>query len=700
MQPVKMTRAEYQAKYGVAPGGSSVTAPVVPKPLVPTSVASVSTPVSQAASPVKMTRAEYTAKFGVAPSGTPTPVEENKGSAVGGFLKGLISAPATLLARPIQAGAEILGATPEQVNKVNLGGIIAPVPQNTSDVVKDIGRGIQTVALGTGAPLATGAAFGAGASLENQGSNILSKEGLTDALVSTLVGMGAGKALDLVGKPLLDAAGKVIGTITPKIIQDVVLKGEGAVKSFMKNNELLGGIAKPLSEKIVKGAESFDKGIGKLFTGVGKTVKGAVQSQYPGATKENVAKHYEKIEVDRLMEPSKSSGKTYNKASDVVKDAKRRGIDLKRVAADNKVYASEHIKDGKFDTTSVADTLADETMSGGPEILRPALRAAEPGVPRVPISEVRNEIIARVSKIPDSKLSSEQKKSFVKKILQEYGDSSVTAARFKDGYSLENLYDSKLQTSSKIYKAPKTGGVQSISDTLTGQQKQIESQVFDDLLRKNAPKELGLDAYFKAQEGKFALANYLRTLDGNKAPQTLFQRGVRRVAQLGGATTGATVAGPFGMFSGYQFGGIVADTFASASNPVKVAYLKSIGKSEPEIYEIMREFVSDTKAKVLSRLKLQAPGESTVPNLAKMQNKQGAVEMGFPFRETTPGEKFNNDILQNSKRLFNTKQLPIPEPRVIVPNTQGTPNRLSKLYGPGGDQGEVGGMRQRTKPKK
>ncbi len=557
------------------------------------------------------------------PVQAPAPTQDSSG----GFLKSLISAPATLLARPVQLGAELLGATPEQVNKVNLGGIIAPVPQNGTDVVKDVGRGVQTVALGTGAPLAGGAAFGFGNALEQQGSDALTTgSGLLNTAAQTGTGLVAGKILDLVGKPLLNAAGKVVGIITPKIVQDVTAKGAGAVADFMAQHELAGGVAKPLSEAITKGAEAFDTGAGKIFKGAGSTIKGAVQSQYPGMTSENVAKHYQDVETSRLMEPIKTPGATFRNATEVANDAQKRGIDLKKLAADNKIYASDHVTDGKFTTQDTVNALRDEAMSGGKDILRPALTAAEPGVQRVPISEIRDGIMERLQKIPDAKLSPEQKLKFAKNVAREYGDGSVTAASHPNGYSLTNLYDSKLQTVSNLYKGPKYGGVQSIADNLTAQQKQIESQVFGDLLKKNAPTELGLDKYFKAQEGRFMLADYLQSLDAKKAPQTMFQRGIKRAAQLSGATTGASVAGPFGMFSGYQFGGMVADTFANASNPVKVAYLQSIGKTEPEIYQIMKDFVSKSEFDKIIRPKLSKPttifqgptqgGQTYTPNTA------------------------------------------------------------------------------------
>ncbi len=642
----------------------------------------------------KVDYASLAQKFGgttVAPS-APTTTQPTESGGVGGFLKSLVSAPATLVARPFQAVAELAGASPEAVDKFSSkysGGLVAPVPQNASDVVKDVGRGVQTVAYGVGAPLAAGAAFGAGSSLESQGSDALTTVGgITNTLTSTLLGMGAGKALELVGKPLLNAAGKVIGTITPKTLQDVAAKGSDAVANFMAHHEILPGGLKESVAKIPEAAQKFDTGVGKLFKGGGDTAAKAIQSQYPGLTKDNVAKHYENIEVKGLMEPVKMSGPTFKKAIEVANDATKRGINLEKLAADNKIYKSDHIVDGKFSTAETANALRDEAMSGGKEILRPALAAADPSVPAIPVAQIRNEMLSRLGKIPDAKLSPEQKLKFARNIAKEYGDGSVTSASHPNGYNLTNLYDAKLQTSSGLYKG---NTLQSISDSLTAQQKQLESQVFADLLKKNAPKELGLDKYFKAQEGRFVLANYLDELNAKKAPQTLFQRAIKKTSQLAGATTGANVGGPFGMFSGYQFGGIMADTFANASNPVKITFLKSIGKSEPEIYAIMKDFASEAElAKSLRPLienktggqKVRESGVNVVPG------GQKPIPMMYPTSEANP--VFNN-FVQNT-RPNAIKYIQAPSPRTITPNTMGTPNSAMG----GVNQTTPGGLRSRS----
>lgn len=183
-------------------------------------------------------------KFGAVKSQPPaiihsanqTPQTPDSSNPIVSVAKSLLSPVATLLARPIQAGAELLGASDKDVNDVSnslSGRLVAPTPQNFGDVKKDIGRGVETVALGLG-PIAGGAAFGAGNSLE-QGNELLSAQ----TAFQTVLGAAGGKVLDLVGKPLLNAAGKAIGSITPQIIKDIASKGANAIEEFAANHNIL-----------------------------------------------------------------------------------------------------------------------------------------------------------------------------------------------------------------------------------------------------------------------------------------------------------------------------------------------------------------------------------------------------------------------------------------------------------------------------
>lgn len=204
--------------------------------------------------------------------------KKEDGGSGGGFVKSLASAPATILARPVQAIAELAGAKSEDVDRISSklsGGLVKPVPQNNADVKKDVGRGIQTVALGLG-PVSGGAAFGFGNSLE-QGNDIFS----TQTAFQTALGAGAGKALDLVGKPLLDAAGKVIGKITPQVLQDIAKGGTKAIEDFAARHAIL---PDTLSKGINAGATKLENLANKPFSAasslIGRSPENLAQKSY------------------------------------------------------------------------------------------------------------------------------------------------------------------------------------------------------------------------------------------------------------------------------------------------------------------------------------------------------------------------------------------------------------------------------------
>jgi len=151
---------------------------------------------------------------------------------VGNFVKGLVSAPATIVARPFQLAAELAGVSPETVDKYNFGGLIAPTPKNANDVFQDVGRGLETISYGVGGGAAVkglegvakgsliqatkdaalqgakaGAVAGLGSSLEENGSNAT----FEDMAGRTLTGAGIGG----VTGGLIPTGGAIIKNVVP-----------------------------------------------------------------------------------------------------------------------------------------------------------------------------------------------------------------------------------------------------------------------------------------------------------------------------------------------------------------------------------------------------------------------------------------------------------------------------------------------------
>lgn len=322
-------------------------------------------------------------------------VTEIPSTSSGGFFKSLLSAPATLIARPFQAGqataqsvqdnpkinqyendttslnkeaerltnaiqqARLNGQdTTELKNQARLindkiilagtnikpvldrtqfsGGIIAEAPKNFKDVKKDVGRAVETVALGVGNPVLTGAAFGFGNSLE-QGNDVFSLQ----TALNTALGAAGGKILDLVGKPIFNATGTIVGKVTPQTIKKIVSKGTEAIQEFAASHNILPDFAsKAINtgiEKANNALDQFTSAFGNDIKKVGTTVKGLYTKEYPTITpteaevskaQENIATQYQKVLPLTPTQKIKEAQLLANTGDNVYTTLARHGVNL------------------------------------------------------------------------------------------------------------------------------------------------------------------------------------------------------------------------------------------------------------------------------------------------------------------------------------------------------------------------------------
>lgn len=545
--------------------------------------------------------------FGVAPKApvapaTPSPAP--KENLLTSMVKGLFSAPATIAARPFQLGAELLmpGDNSEAIDKFSSkysGGLIAPVPQNFKDVKKDVGRAVQTVALGTGAPIAGGAAFGAGMSLE-QGNDLFS----TETAFNTALGAGSGKLLGMIGKPLLSATGKVIGTITPQVLKDVAQGGTKSIQNFMKENQLLGGTFAPASEKIAGGFQkvddAIDSGASKLFGGA----KDVVKEQYPGL---DLKKHYTEVNERDVLRPTTVNDPKYGKATQVYNDAKTRGIDLEKEATRLGIQHDKYAEGGKYNTRDIVDSIREGNYAQGEKIVRPVIKAAEYGVPKVPISSIRSAMLKKIDDIPSSVANSTEKQAWKNKIIKEYGDNSAEALAHPNGYSLTDLYDGRIvyQKNGK-YKLGNNASDASNAE-LSREQARVYAQIFDDIV----PEETGLKEFRKELEKNFMLADYLDVLHGKAVPDGITKKAVR----LFGRTSAAILGGKIGGFPGAIIGSNIGDaffhSFAVMPSPIKGAILSSLKAQKSPAYAALESYLGKKEVEKLLLLGLPEGGKSS-----------------------------------------------------------------------------------------
>lgn len=572
------------------------------------------------------------------------------------------------------------------------GGVIAPTPENAKDVVKDVGRGIQTVALGTAAPIAGGAAFGLGSSLE-QGDDLFSVQ----TLVNTALGAAGGKVLDWVGKPLFNGAGKVIGTITPKVLKDVAEKGAGALQKFAADNKLFGGAASKLSETIAKGFQGVDDKAASLFKGTGSGIKDAISSQYPGLSKTNLQNRYTRIEAENFAKPTTIPSASYNSATDIFKNAKAQGNDLADIAVKNGIRHDTLIDGGKYATADTADLLRSEAMKTSHDLIRPALEAAEPGVERVPIQRIRQSMLDQIDAIKPSQITDAERAIMKQRIEKDFADNSAAALAHPEGYSLTDLHDNSIV--SNLNGKHKPNGLS--SDNFNARQSREQGEVFRKILEDVSPKELEIGK-FKAELAKqFQLADYLTALDTKKVPQGIVSKAVDLFGKVAGAGAGAQIGGGIGGIAGYHMGGVLFNAFEHVPNPVKARYLASLQKEAPEVFKAFESYLGKQETQKLMRLKLPGAGQSSYrdpgktlfssPNGQVTDNLQEAVDVASRMNSAVKTPEIGKKGLASRVKLkeileSGTPYVPVNELPVIdigkLPKTRKGAIDVEKLTAP------------------
>lgn len=684
----------------VAPGGAPLfqsSLPAIPQPPAnlalpnPTpNIIQAQTPGSTAQGPATLTAAQFAQQYGTpgpaatGPTGPATLTADQfaqqygtgaSGPTGGGgvssglasFAKDIFSAPATLIARPIQAAAEVFGATAGQVDTATsnienavagglkkiplignaLGdtaqGLVAPVDQNLGDVEKDVGRGAQTVALGVAdAPIATGALFGAGTSLE-QGNKLLSAQTALD----TALGAGGGKVLDWLGKPLLNAAGKVIGTITPQVIQDVAAGGAKAVAQFAAEHDLplgLQKIATPAADAIQGAASAVDNGINKGVAGAANGAGRAIAAQYPNV---DPVGHFKEVNQQDLVRPAMSNESRFANATDIYENAKSQGIDIGDEMTKMGIQHDDISKGGVYNTKNLAKNLEQNEYDIGNKIIRPAIREIQAGIPNTSVSDVRTSLLNKIKAVPGSSLNDTDREWMENQINRQYGNNSAAARANPDGYNLETLHDNRIvEQGNAKYKNDGTP-----LENRPAKLARYKGQVFSNLFDSKAPSEF--QDVRAEQEKNFKVANYLRALNGKKVPEGITQKAIRLFGRGLGSVLGSHVGGYPGLFVGGRIGDALFDRFDTIPNPFKGAALRSAfaNKAEPEVFQALQKRVGAAEAERLMRLPLPAAGETSGAPI-------GAPKPS-PTLFSTPGGQAAPD-LQNAVDMSSSRVSKVP----------------------------------------
>lgn len=475
-------------------------------------------------------------------------------------------------------------------------------------VKQDIGRGIQTVAFGMG-PISGGAAFGTGMSLE-EGNDLLS----WDTAAYTAGGLALGKAADIVGKPLLNAAGKVVGTITPTILKDVAAGGAKAMQSFMEHNKLLpNAVSKPLN----RGAELLETGANAPF-------KAAAAPFRQNDTKVIAAREQALKDLEEKYAQLRESA-ARNPAETA---ATRARVARSNILTEDNMINSDGVIIGAKDA---AKTYIRENVGQGESLVKQLLQ--KEGV-SVDLSVVEREL----NKVMKEAFNGRELISALNAVKREMA--GLRLANKGGRIKLTDVHDAKVsrQPGSKAYDNSETKALD----------KQI-ARAHKQVVEKNSQEQVKA---INAEIGKFLSdAEYIASLNGKRIASGKLGKAVQRVGgSVAGAVAGGAIGGLPGVAIGSYVGGAVSERLAGRALRKAFGKATSQTPSKSAIFESGR---AKLKAKQLALPAGPKLGTSGNPIITPIKDKgPGPVsvkaEKGEPARDKKTG-RFVRTYLSGQK---------------------------------------------------
>lgn len=264
-----------------------------------------------------------------------------------GFFKGLardiITPPATMLARPIQLGAQLAGVSDEDINKASAkvpfigeGGAL-DLPKGKEGILKDLGRGAQTLALGlpvtklVGA-LGAGALMGGGSALERgeDAKGVATESGI--GALAGLAGKGLTKALSALPNRLAQSALRVSAEQGEQALMN---KSIGTVGNLLKQsnkalNDYGSSLGNLISEKggnkVIKANQVLKSMDAEKLKNFGLSTE-ALKKKLISTVPEN------KYLVDKLFKKGLSVTELHKLTSSMGKKVFATGVDTPKVRA-------------------------------------------------------------------------------------------------------------------------------------------------------------------------------------------------------------------------------------------------------------------------------------------------------------------------------------------------------------------------------
>lgn len=297
---------------------------------------------------------------------------------------------------------------------------------------------------------------------------------------------------------------------------------------------------------------------------------------------DNLSKKYATQSQEELSKPATTTGK-YKNATAIFNKAKAGGTDLGQVLVNNKITHSDIVEDGKYNTAEISQKLRDDAGEVSADSLRPALQKADLYTPKTPIQDIIDNAITNI------KSSKETTPGDIEtQIAQARSEGASLARKYPNGMSLEDMHDNKITYSKNAgYSPVKDPAVNNIAS-----KNRAISSALGDMVEQKAPSEIPVGNVNAELQKQYQAADYLKALDGQKAPVSAVARVAKIVAKGAGAAVGGGIGGGIlGEVAGYHVGGYLEGLMENMSNPVKASFLKNLETSNPEAFTKLEEYM-------------------------------------------------------------------------------------------------------------
>lgn len=265
-----------------------------------------------------------------------------------------------------------------------------------------------------------------------------------------------------------------------------------------------------------------------------------------------------------------------------------------------------HIEDGFYTTLDTADTLEHTAGEMSSRALRPSLQAADYYTPKASVSSIVDDAVQDMKK--DTSLTPKAKIKVEDNIRSE---GEALSAENPNGMDLTASHDNKITYARNGKYNPI--GTPSANRIATAN-RYLSSALGKDV-ETRAPAELNVGKFNEQLSHYYKAADYLRALNGKKAPVTLVKQIARGAAKFGGAMIARHLIGGdlISDFAGYQIGKFLERHLENMTEPMRGQFLENIRKTaSPDELQKIQSFLDNHKAGNPSIPKLM-PANSGTP---------------------------------------------------------------------------------------